>query len=184
MKIKYTNTQEEMYNYNLEKTLKSAEFQEDVRRMKKIYIYMSLMVIAVGIFMIIGGIMAEDAATKTGNISRGASFVIMGLFSMSFGWFYKVIRSFFIKRDLKKKDFGEEEVELDINSKNINWTYRNNKGVIKQTEDIRINENDEAFMMVTRKHTFIIPKRIFTEETMAEFKNAINYDKRSVNTVK
>ena len=184
MKITYTNTKEEMYKYKLEQTLAGKEFQEDVRRMKKVYLYLSLMVVIVGIVLIIGGIMSQDAATKTNNITRGASFIVMGMFSMTFGWFYKKIKTFIVKRELKKQNFGEDEVELNIDRKAINWSFKNNKGVIKQTEDIKINESDDSFVMVTRKHTFIIPKRIFNEETMAQFKEAINYDKRSVKTAK
>ena len=180
MKISYTNTHEEMYDYHLKQTLNSKDFQDDTKRMKKVYFYLSLLVIAAGVVMILFSFGGETQETRLNLISRGASFVFMGLISMSFGWFYKLIKTFFLKRQLKKKDFGNEEVELNIDRKAINWTYKGNKGVIRQTEDIKVKETDETILVVTRKHTFIIPKRIFTEETLAEFKEAINFDKRTV----
>ena len=178
MEVRYTNTKEELIEYAIHQRVSGPAFREEVKTTRRMYYFMAGITAIWGLFNLI-----TYFSTQDGNkLSTAISMVFVSLVTFGFSFLAASIQKWFSTRAVRKeieKNNGElSEMILKIDSRNLYYDSKTGKGTCRLTEEIDAEETGTCIYLETRKAVFIVPKRVFTDETMAEFRHMLNMEDR------
>ena len=179
MVLKYTNNNEEMRQAEEFFQLNSADFKDEIRRLVKMYRWMSILIAAWGILQIVLRFAKGDMVRA---VQRGFTFAMMAGLMLLFCVFAPKVRTWFARRSInkkyRKKEEDYEEVVITADSKNMTVTQGKEKLNFRLTEEMDVYETVSCYLLVTKKRDIILPKRIFTKEQFAEFDKLVKINGR------
>ena len=177
MNIKYVNTKEETLEYIMFERVNSKAFKAETKSLKNMY-----MVIA-GLFALWGvlSLVAYFNSKDTGKLATAVSSFMIALFTFGFTGLGVLIRKWFmkqeIKRSLKDKDLAETAVSID--ARNLSWESGEDRGSVKLTEEIFVNDVKNMYFINGHKCRLAVPKRAFKDENEHQkFRKMLNIENR------
>ena len=82
-----------------------------------------------------------------------------------------------ISKSLEKKDLAETEINID--ARNLTWESAGDKGSVKLTEQIHVDEVKNMYFITSHKCRLVIPRRVFKDENEHQkFRKMLNIDNR------
>ena len=99
MEIRYVNNNEDMKQHAMLRELASEEYNDDNRRLVRMYQIMSGLLALWGLIQIIIYLNNKENAA---SLSRGISFIFMAIFMLGFAWAAPKVKKFFLKRRISR----------------------------------------------------------------------------------
>ena len=170
MEIRYVNNNEDMKQQAMLRELASEEYNDDNRRLVRMYQIMSGLLALWGLIQIIIYLNNKENAA---SLSRGISFIFMAIFMLGFAWAAPKVKKFVLKRRISREfsDVNRQYPEnvLTVDSKNITWQQGKEKISHKLTEELGVQETENCYLIDLKKKQIAVPKRIFSDAQFAEF---------------
>ncbi len=170
MEIRYVNNNEDMKQQAMLRELTSTEYNDDNRRLVRMYQIMSGLLALWGLIQIIIYLNNKE---NPASLSRGISFIFMAIFMLGFAWAAPKVKKFFLKRRINKEysDVNRQYPEniLTVDSKNIIWQQGKEKISHKLTEELGVQETENCYLIDLKKKQIAVPKRVFSDAQFAEF---------------
>lgn len=191
MILKYTNTEEEIYDYVVYTRIHSRKFLTKLRSKRITYGIIALLSGGWGTFLMINHFRTkDDPVTSQGFLTRSIVMLVIAAICLFMIVTLRKNRENKVKRDAKaamatldKEAFSE--IILKIDDKSFTWDTLDEDGSVPLTEDIGIVEQEDKYLVFTKKNGFIIPKRCFNENNTEEmFRRMMNVDNRIDKTQK
>lgn len=181
MVIKYTNTDQEVFDYLYYVHTHDDNYRHDVKVTRTIYIVLAVVLALYSGYQIYRAYYAVSQEDITRYFGGALSTLIMLVVSVAFIFLVPVFRRWFIKMDLKKELKKNKSkiapITLEINEKTFKWKGAGN-GAMRITEQRQVLEANKAWYIAIHKPeaNLIVPKRVLDEQQTIEFKHLLNID--------
>ena len=177
MNLKYVNTKEETLEYIMFERVKSKAFESETKSLRNMYRVIAGLFALWGIISLVSYFTGKDVT----KLATAVSSFMIALFTLAFTKMGVFIRKWFMKREisksLEKKDLAETEISID--ARNLTWESAGDKGSVKLTEQIHVDEVKNMYFITSHKCRLVIPRRVFKDENEHQkFRKMLNIDNR------
>lgn len=179
MKLSYTNTPEEVLEYTLFERVNSKAFKDETKSLRNMYWVLAALFALWGIIQLVSYFNTKDMAKLAGAVST----FVVAIFTLLFTPLGVIIRKALLRYEIKKatKDIKMAETNIEIDSRSMNWSSGSDKGTVRLTEELTINEHKNMYIIDGRKCRLAVPLRVFkNEDELKQFGKMINLENRLV----
>jgi len=192
MILKYTNTEDEIYDFLVYRNTHSEKFIRQINSKRIIYGLVALFAGGWGAIMMVSYFKTNgiDPETAHGFLTRGLVMLAIGLITLLMIVFLPQLRRNKIAKNLKKamSQIDKEafsQIILKLDEKEFIWDTLDEDGSVALTQEIGVVENENTYFVNTKKTGFVIPKRAFNEKNTEEtFRKLLNVEDRINRTQK
>ena len=186
MILKYTNTEEEIYEFLVYRGIHSEKFSRQIKSKRIIYGLVALAALGWGSIMMVNYYKTNptDPTTGHGFLMRALVMFAICAITVLMIIFLPKLRARRIRNEIKKA-FTQVDKEafsqiiLKIDSKEFIWDTLDEDGSIALTQEIGVVENPNTYYINLKKNGFVIPKSCFNEKnTEEEFRKLLNVEDR------
>ncbi len=169
MVISYQNTKEETQKFLSYRHINSEEYKQQLKSERRMYYIVAGFAGVIGIYNLIRYIVDN---TNTDNFSYALSFLMWAVIVLTllpfYSWLRKVMTRHTIKRRINKEYDELPQMTITIDSQKMMWDYGGERGSVKLTEEILMEDVNDSYYLETRRNIFAIPKRVFESEQQQE----------------
>ena len=177
MNISYVNTKEETLEYIMFERLKSKSFEAETKSLRNMYLIIAALFGLWGVMNLVTCFTSKDV----NRLATGVSALMIGVFTLAFTKLGVLIRKWFMKQEVKKslKDKDLAETTVSIDARNLSWVSAEDKGSVKLTEEIFVNDVKNMYFINGHKCRLAVPKRVFKDENEHQkFRKMLNIENR------
>ena len=177
MTIKYVNTKEETVEYIMFERTKSKAFAAETKSLRTMYMVIAAMFALWGVLSLVTYFNSQDS----GKLATAISSFMIALFTLAFTSLGVFIRKWFMKQEIKRslKDKNLAETTVTIDARNLSWESAEDKGSVKLTEEIFVNDVKNMYFINGHKCRLAVPKRVFKDENEHQkFRKMLNIENR------